>query len=177
MTNVLNSNLFNYKSFLRNIQSKKSTIKIIKKKILKVSTDPFLVKHKKIYNVKTKVHYILAIKYTSANTFVQLSNSLGKVIFYCSAGYFFKGKQKTSRFLILKKFINVLFLRFSFLQEAAVSLHFFNVFNRRWVVKYLRKKVFITNIKTFAVFAHNGCRNRKVKRKKFKKKLHLVYTN
>lgn len=173
MLSKKNDMRFNLENFLKYVCSKKNYIEIYKKKISEVlfKADNFDKNLSEEY--KTFVSFILSIQYTPINTRLQLSDCSGLLLLGCSAGHFVKGKRKKSRVLILKKFFNRAFLKFPDLQNKPVSLHLFNVSNKIWVVKYLKKKIFITAIKSFNLFPHNGCRAKKIKRKKYKRKLKI----
>lgn len=168
------NNSFDLKSFFNQILLKKSSLQILKKTIFEVSSDNFLLKEELITTDTTKVVFVVSVRYTPVNTFLQVSDCSGHLMFYYSAGNFFTGKQKASRFIVLKKFFNNLFSKFPELQNKPVALHLVNVFNKSWLIKYIKTKMFITVVKDFTLYPHNGCRNKKIKRKKYKKKLRIT---
>ena len=52
-----------------------------------------------------------------------------------------------------------------------LAIHFKNVdFNMFRFLKKLKKKFFITVVKRFDQYSYNGCRTKKIRRKKFKNK-------
>ncbi len=159
--------LLNYVAF------KKNYVKITENKIFEISSANNFKNLWQNYAETEKILFVLTVKYTPVNTLLQVSDVSGRVYYYNSAGHFFKGKQKTARLLVLKKIMGKLFLRLSYLQSKPIALHFINVFNKNWLIKYFKKKLFVAEIKSFNSFPHNGCRNKKIKRKKFKKKLRI----
>ena len=90
---------------------KKINIKMIDKK-----TTPFL------------IAYIIELRFSKTNTFLQITNSFGVLKFFCSAGNLcFNGKSKTARTAILKKMINLLIKKLKFLKKRPVTLHLKNI--------------------------------------------------
>lgn len=167
------NNSFNLKLFFDQISLKKKSLLTLKKKIFEISCDDFYLKEELVSVNTTKVVFVVSIRYTPVNTFLQISDCSGRLMLYYSAGNFFTGKQKVSRFLVLKKIFNNLFLKFPNLQDKPIALHLVNVFNKSWLIKYIKTKMFIAVVKDFTFYPHNGCRNKKVKRKKYKKKLRV----
>lgn len=163
------------KSVLNSVSQKKNSLKVFSEKIANISITNSCDETKIFKNIRTleSISFILSIKYTTVNTFLQLSNCDGNLKISYSAGHFFKGKQKTARIVTLKKFFYQLFLKFPELQKTAVSLQLVNVSNKVWVIRYLKKKLYIVSIRVLNLFPHNGCRNKKIRRKKYKKKLRL----
>ena len=180
MTSVEKSEKFlHFKNFINKIViPKKKLIENLKK--LADDTEPQSLDN--ILNVKNDMlsifsdpltFHVITIQYTSKNVFVQLSDCKGKLKFCYSAGFFFKGKRKTSWHVVLRKVFNLFAKSFVQIQEKAVAVHLINVTNRRWVLQKLKKKFFISALKIYNTFPHNGCRHKKVKRKKFKKLLKI----
>lgn len=154
-TNTLNNQV----SLLNNVKEdnlKKINIKLIKKNML--------------INNENKINYIISIHYLRTNTFMHVTDFAGNIKFFYSAGQFsFKGKRKVSRFNVFKSFLQILVVKLNFLKNRPVALHLINVgSNRFWIVKKLKKKIFVKTVKVFNYHPHNGCRKRKVRRKKFK---------
>lgn len=127
-------------------------------------------KHIQNYNYNNNIMYIVKIGFSQSNTFLNVMDAAGNVKLFCSAGHFQqKGKTKKFRFNVFKYMYNLL-LKLHYLKKTPIALHLKNVgFNRYWLVKKLKTKFFIKVIKNFNVFSYNGCRKRKLKRKKFKK--------
>ena len=113
--------------------------------------------------------YIIHFYFSSVNTFLYVTDSLGNLKFRYSAGLMgFKGKQKRSRSSILKSFFMELRkLKISILKNKAITLHLTNVgFYKFFIVKKLKKLFFIRFIKNYQMHSYNGCRKKKRLRKK-----------
>lgn len=119
---------------------------------------------------ETLVMYIIDISFSKKNTLIHISDCLGNVKFFYSAGCFEQnGRAKISRAAILKKFYRLLISKFKFLRKAPVAIHFKNAdSNMFWFLKKLKKKLFIGVVKHFNLYPYNGCRKKKIQRKKFK---------
>lgn len=114
------------------------------------------------------VLYSICLSFTAVNTFLYVTDALGKLKFRYSAGLLnFKGKLKKSRFQILKLFFKELRkLKISFLKTKPVALHLENVGSyRHLIVRNLKRNFFIRIIKNYQVHSYNGCRKKKKLRK------------
>ena len=112
--------------------------------------------------------YNLNIKFSRSNTLFSITDCSGNTKFFYSAGLFnFKGRQKISRALVLKSFYKILILKLKFLRNKPLCITFKNVgFNSFWFLKKLRQKFFIVSVKSFSSYPYNGCRRKKIRRKK-----------
>ena len=118
------------------------------------------------------VCYILNITFLKANTIIHLSDIKGKTKLYYSTGDIgFKGKRKKKRKVGLKKLISLFKKKVFFTNKNPIALHLNNVkSHRNFIIRKLKKKVFIISIKSFNLTPHNGCRKKIIRRKKRKKK-------
>jgi len=74
------------------------------------------------------ITYIIEVFFDSSNTLVQITNSFGKLKFFCSAGSLtFKGKTKKARISVIKTVIQTLINKLIFLQNKPIMLRFKNV--------------------------------------------------
>ena len=114
------------------------------------------------------VMYIIDITFSRSNTFLHVMDSKGQLKFFASAGHFkYKGKNKKFRFNVLKSIYKILLTKLKYLKNKPVALHLKNVgFNKFQIIKKLKAKFFIKTVKVFNLFPFNGCRNKKVRRKK-----------
>ena len=114
------------------------------------------------------VMYIIDITFSRSNTFLHVMDSKGELKFFASAGHFkYKGKNKKFRFNVLKSIYKLLLTKLKYLKNKPIALHLKNVgFNKFWIIKKLKAKFFIKTVKVFNLFPFNGCRNKKVRRKK-----------
>ena len=72
--------------------------------------------------------YIIEIFFSQTNTLVYLTNPVGKLKFFCSAGnLLFKGKSKKARISVLLNIIHILIKKLTFLKDRSVMLRFKNV--------------------------------------------------
>lgn len=174
-----NSTSFNLNRFFKEIHLKKQYLKKTQNKIylLKESQETY---YKKVGSSFSKssaeltgnafVMYVIDISFSKKNTLLHISDCLGNIKFFYSAGSFQqKGKGKIARSIILRKFIKVLVSKFKFLKQVPIAIHFKNAdSNMFWFLKKLKKKFFIVVVKHFNLYPYNGCRKKKIRRKKFK---------
>lgn len=178
-----NSNL-NMNNFFRDIKLKKQYIKKLKNKVNLINS---LIKEKDSknlnfllfksnYNQQLKedflVTHIIDVTFSRSNTFVHVMDYSGNLKFSCSAGSVqYKGKGKKSRFVVLRDIYKTLITKLSFLKGQPIALHLKNVgFSKVSIIKLLKKKFFIKTVRIFNLYPHNGCRKKKMRRKKFKKR-------
>ena len=119
------------------------------------------------------VYYIISISFLKANTVIHLSDAKGNLkLFYSAGDIGLTGKQKIKRRIAVNKLITVLLKKASFIGNKPVALHLNNVkFYKRLIVKQLKRNLFLRVIKSFNLTPYNGCRKRKIRRKKNSKKL------
>lgn len=169
----------NYKlnKFFQNIFFKKQYINKLKNKIsdlnnLKKSSISLLNQNYKNANQSDTIKYIVDITFSKTNTLLHVMDFSGNLKFFCSAGDLeYKGKNKLSRWVILKHFFKILVLKLAFLKNQPIALHLKNVkVDKFWILKKFQKKIFIKTIKVFKSYSYNGCRNKKIRRKKIRKK-------
>ena len=173
---------FDLNKFFKKIVVKKQYIKMLKNKTCLLNSikennyknlnfNKFL-KNKNFVNCDNLVMYIIDICFLSSNTSLSIMDSSGVIKFFCSAGDFsYTGKKKKKRLLVLKSIFRMIILKLKFLQNKPLALHLKNVkFSKFWLKKKLKKKFFIKIIKSFYLYPHNGCRKKKIRRKKFRKK-------
>ena len=73
--------------------------------------------------------------------------------------------------MVLKKFYKLIVTQLKFLCDRPIALNLINVGSAKsWIIKKLKKRLFIRVIRSFNYRPHNGCRKKKVIRKKFKTK-------
>lgn len=165
-------------SIIENISKKKKYINLLKSQSEKLTK----IKNKQSkclsltnnLNLKENqiVKYIIDITFSKTNTLLHIMSFSGKLIYFYSAGQFkFKGKNKRSLRLIIKEFYKLLVTRLKFLKGQPVVLNLKNLDSSQvWIVKLFKKKFFITAVNTFKNIPYNGCRKKKVRRKKFRTK-------
>ena len=145
------------KQYLKKIQSKLLLLNKIKELNHKKVSLNFSKKLAKPSN-STFVMYIIEVSFSKKNTLLHISDCLGNLKLFYSAGSFQqKGKGKISRSTVLKKFYKVLTSKLKFLRKVPVAVHFKNVDSNMFTV-----------VKRFTQNSYNGCRKKKLQRKKFK---------
>lgn len=171
----------NLNKFLKNFSAKKLYIKKLKNKLVllkNLKQVNYKKLNKELFNftvgckvIDRTVMYVMDITFSRSNIFLHIADSAGKLIFFISAGGLnYKGKNKRSYFKIFKNMFRILITKFRFLRGKPTALHLKNVgSNKSWVVRKLKLKFFIKTIKTFNLFPFNGCRVKKIRRKKNKR--------
>jgi len=159
------------KNYIKNLLKKIDQLKTNKKlNYQKISSRQFL--DNKILQKNLTIHFILSISFLKTNTIINLSDTKGNVkLFYSSGNVGFTGKQKVKRKIVLNKLITLLLKNISFKNKTPIALHLNNVkFYKQYLLKKLKKSLFITIVKSFNLTSYNGCRKRKMRRKKYTKK-------
>jgi ribosomal protein S11 len=172
---------FEFNDFLEKIRLKKKYINKLDNKIyqlndlkeksykslsLKLSDEKSNVLKKENYLVK----YVIDITFSRTNTLLHVMDFSGHLKFFCSAGVLqYKGKRKKARYQVFRDLYQILLSKFKFIKNQPIALHLKNVgVARFWIIKLLKKKYFIKVIRSFNTYPHNGCRKKKVRRKKFR---------
>lgn len=117
------------------------------------------------------ITFIITITFSKANTMIHVSDSVGNVKWFCSSGSVnVTGKRKKQRRSVVLKLILLLFKKADFLSNKPVALHLNNVSSyQTFIVKKLKKEIFIKIVKSFNRIPYNGCRQKKIRRKKYSK--------
>jgi ribosomal protein S11 len=181
---TINTENINFNQFLQILSLKKQYLQKLKKQysflnLLKQKNYKIITKFKQNYNrIDSKgfdniIMYIIDITFSRSNTFLHVMDSSGKLKFFCSAGHMqYKGRRnKKSRFQVLRSIYHILLTKLRFLKGKPIALHLKNVgLKRFWILKKLKTHFLIKLVSIFNLFPFNGCRKKKVKRKKFKRK-------
>lgn len=116
--------------------------------------------------------YIISISFLRTNTTIHVSDIKGNMRLFYSAGLVnLAGKQKRKRRIAVSKLVSLLLKKATFLYKNPVALHLNNVnFYNNFIVSKLKKTLYIRVIKNFNQAPYNGCRKKKLPRKKFTKK-------
>jgi hypothetical protein len=130
------------------------------------------------YNEKIRlkgyfIKFIIFISSTKSNTFIHVMDCLGSERYFYSMKSISqntKSKKNNSDIQVTEKFYKILVAKLKFLQGTPIALHFNSVeFNFQWFLDKITKKLFITIVRFYTKYSHNGCRKKKIKRKKVKK--------
>lgn len=118
------------------------------------------------------VKFIINISTSKSNIFLHIMNCLGHQQYFFSIAILKKANNKKilTNNQILEKFYKILLIKFKFLQDIPIVIHFNGTeLNFQWFIEKISKKFFIIVTKFYSKYSHNGCRRKKMKRKKIKK--------
>lgn len=157
------------KQYLKKVQNQAHSLNRLKETDYKKIGLKFSNKLTKSLNT-VFVMYIIEISFSKKNTLFHISDCSGNLKFFYSAGSFQQsGKGKTARSVVLRKFYRLLVSKLKFIKKVPIAIHFKNAdSNMFWFLKKLKKKFFIALVKHFNQHPYNGCRKKKIRRKKFK---------
>jgi ribosomal protein S11 len=118
------------------------------------------------------IMYVINISFLKANTTIHVSDTQGNLkLFYSAGSVALTGKQKKKRRIAVSKLISLLLKKANFLGQKPIALHLNNVnFYKNLIVRKLKRNLYIKIIKIFNQTPYNGCRKRKLRRKKYTKK-------
>ena len=173
--NLLLQEVLLKKKYIKKLKTAKSVLdKAVKSNLGDLNY--FILNEKKNCLSDNFVSYIIIITFSPSNTFFHVTDFSGNVRFFYSAGSFsYKGRLKRARFQIFKKFYQELILKLKYSYGKPVTLHLVNVKSqKKWIIKKLKRKFFIKSVRFFYSYPHNGCRKKKMKRKKFKRKKKII---
>ena len=120
-------------------------------------------------DLNLSVGCIITIKSTNSNVSISLADVTGRLIYCYSAGNIdLKGRQKKKVPNVLKLLINHLMSRMTPIKTVPVTLHLKDLKSgyRTLVINLLQENFFIKRIKLYNLHPYNGCRPKKLKRKK-----------
>ena len=118
------------------------------------------------------VTYIINIFFMRANTVVQITDTKGQAKLLFTSGLVkLSGKQKRNRRIAIIKLLTLLHKKASFVKSSPVTLHLHNIlFYKNFLINKLVQHFFVKAIRSYQSFPYNGCRKRKVRRKKHARK-------
>lgn len=117
------------------------------------------------------ITYIINISFLKTNTIVNISDIKGNTkLFYTAGNVNLSGKQKKRRKIALLRLINLIFKKAGFIEKKPVALHLNNVVSyKTLIINKLKQVYFIKLIKSYNQIPYNGCRKKKIRRKKYSK--------
>ena len=159
------NNLLNQATILRNsenIYSSKNSIFKNKFSVNNVSE-----------NKSFLVMYIISISFLKANTIVHVSDIKGNMkLFYTAGSVNLSGKQKAQRGIAISRLISLLTQKATFIGKKPTAVHLLNVrAHKALIINKLKRNFFVQVIRSFNHSPYNGCRKKKVRRKKYSKKI------
>ena len=135
---------------------------------------------KKFVNISDKetnlqdfvVAYIISISFLKANTTIHVSDTKGNLkLFYSAGSVELSGKQKRKRRIAISKLISLVLKKAVFLGQKPIALHLNNVnFYKNLIVRKLKRNLYLKVIKILNQTPYNGCRKKKMRRKKYTKR-------
>jgi len=145
-------------------------ISFLKKLNKKFFNNNFFVENKTV--AKDFIEYILNISLSNKNTNVFITDLKGNIKTLVSIGFLdLQQKQKIKNSTIILKLLLLVFAKFSLQNSIFIGLHLtnFTKFHASFVLSLLKDHIKIKSLRIFNNKPHNGCRPRKLKRKKVKR--------
>jgi len=118
------------------------------------------------------VAYIISISFLKANTTIHVSDTKGNLkLFYSAGSVELSGKQKRKRRIAISKLISLVLKKANFLGQKPIALHLNNVnFYKNLITRKLKRNLYIKVVKILNQTPYNGCRKKKLRRKKYTKR-------
>lgn len=157
--------------YVKNLKTRIDLLKKIKESNYQnIITDKYLLKSENNQNLV--IMYVINVSFLKANTTIHVSDVTGNMkLFYSAGSVGLAGKQKRKRRVAVSKLISLLLKRATFLTKKPIALHLNNVnFYKNLIVSKLKRTLYIRLIKSFNQTPYNGCRKKKLRRKKYTKK-------
>jgi hypothetical protein len=155
---------------------KKLNEKLKKNKVIteNLANNKILITTKKFPNLDASdlIKYVLGVSFFKKNIIMYIGCTNGQLKYHCSAGFIrLSKKQKIKIPLVLVKLTKVISIKLPSLTNIPTALHLNNVPKslQLFFEPVFKTQFFIVQLNTFKLFSHNGCRPKKLKRKKRKK--------
>jgi len=162
------------KSYVKNLLNQATYLKKLRNNDSKnPSMKEFIINNNKETNLQDFViAYIVNISFLKANTMIHISDTKGNLkLFYSAGSVDLSGKQKRKRRIAISKLISLILKKATFLNQKPIALHLNNVnFYKNLIVRKLQRNLYIKVIKILNQTPYNGCRKRKLRRKKYTQK-------
>jgi ribosomal protein S11 len=162
------------KFYVKNLLNQATYLKKLKESDSKnLSVKEFLISNNEETNLQDfMIVYVISISFLKANTTIHISDIKGNLkLFYSAGSVKLSGKQKKKRRIAVSKLISLILKKATFLGQKPVALHLNNVnFYKNLIVRKLKRNLYVKVIKVLNQTPYNGCRKKKLRRKKFTKK-------
>jgi ribosomal protein S11 len=162
------------KSYVKNLLNQAAYLKKLKEDNSKdLSLKKFVITNNKKTDLQDfVVAYIISISFLKANTTIHVSDTKGNLkLFYSAGSVELSGKQKRNRRIAISKLISLVLKKATFLGQKPIALHLNNVnFYKNLIVRKLKRNLYIKVIKILNQTPYNGCRKKKLRRKKYTKR-------
>jgi len=122
-------------------------------------------------NILETLKYIVGVSFLKKNTIIYITSSCGQLKYQCSAGFLkLNKKQKIKIPFVLIKLTKTLLNKMPYLNRIPIALHLNNIPKplQFFFEAIFKTQFFIIQLSSFKSFPHNGCRPKKLKRKKKK---------
>lgn len=127
----------------------------------------------RILNKLNIIKYILGISLYKTNAIIYFSDTKGHIKFFCSAGQLdLSKKARKKTLLVVIKLIKFMLVKFKYINKnERIALHLKNINQHTSyiILKIISKQYKVEVVKVQNNQPHNGCRPRKLKRKKKQK--------
>ena len=169
------STLKKEKFYIKNLLNQAIYLKKLKKNgsIRSLNKKEFISFSKKMNLKDFTVAYIISISFLKANIVIHVSDIQGKLKLFYSVGSIINlhGKRKRKRQIAISKLIFLVLKKAVFLGQKPIALHLNNVnFYKNLIISKLKRNLYIKIIKILNQIPYNGCRKKKLRRKKYIKK-------
>jgi ribosomal protein S11 len=162
------------KFYVKNLLNQATYLKKLKENNSKnLSAKEFFISNTKETNLQDfMLTYIISISFLKANTTIHVSDTQGNLkLFYSAGSVELSGKQKRKRRIAVSKLISLILKKATFLSQKPIALHLNNVnFYKNLIVRKLKRNLYIKIIKVLNQTPYNGCRKKKLRRKKYTKR-------
>ena len=162
------------KSYVKNLLDQTTYLKKLKENNSRdLSAKKFAINENKETNLQDfVVAYIISISFLKANTTIHVSDTKGNLkLFYSAGSVELSGKQKRKRRIAISKLISLVLKKANFLDQKPIALHLNNVnFYKNLIVRKLKRNLYIKVVKILNQTPYNGCRKKKLRRKKYTKR-------
>ena len=162
------------KFYVKNLLDQTTYLKKLKENNSKdLSTKKFTIHENKEANLQDfVVAYIISISFLKANTTIHVSDTKGNLkLFYSAGSVELSRKQKRKRRIAISKLISLVLKKANFLDQKPIALHLNNVnFYKNLIVRKLKRNLYIKVVKILNQTPYNGCRKKKLRRKKYTKR-------
>lgn len=167
-----------YQNILKKIENNVKLLERIKEHQIAKNLQKIIKKDFEVSFYKSNffVKYILGVIISKTNTIVYLTDVKGKVKYFITSGIL-KINEKQNKTVVISKLLKFLLLKNINLRKTnGIVLHFKNLNQRLALIVFSLVSKYFQNILAVKICnnqPHNGCRPKKIKRKKRKK---LVFT-
>jgi hypothetical protein len=123
-------------------------------------------------NASDLIKYVLGVSFLKKNIIMYIGSANGQLKYHCSAGFIKLSKnQKVKIPLVLIKLTKIVSIKLPSLTDIPTALHLNNVPKslQLFFEPVFKTQFLIVQLNSFKLFSHNGCRPKKLKRKKRKK--------